>query len=40
MITEQKAFNKSQIDADSPKIFMDETYAKLMDPDNWKVGLY
>lgn len=34
MITKQKAFNKCQIDADTQKIFMDETYARLMDPDN------
>lgn len=37
MITKQKPFNKSQIGADTQKILMDETYAKLMDPDNWKV---
>ena len=37
MITKQRAFNKSQIDADTQIIFMDEAYAKLLDPDDWKV---
>ena len=31
MITKQRAFNKSQIDADTQIIFMDEAYAKLLD---------
>jgi len=40
MITKQKAFNKSQIDAETQIIFMDEAYAKLLDPDDWKVRLH
>ena len=37
MITKQKAFNKSLVDEDTQIIFMDEAYAKLLDPDDWKV---
>lgn len=37
MITKQKSFNKSLIDEDTQIIFMDECYAKLLDPDDWKV---
>ena len=38
MITKQRAFNKSQIDESTQIIFMDEAYAKLLDPDDWKVS--
>ena len=36
MISEQKAFNKSLFDENTQIIFLDEAYAKLMDPDDWK----
>ncbi|KAJ7337887.1 hypothetical protein OS493_008045 [Desmophyllum pertusum] len=37
MITKQKAFNKSLVDQDTQIIFLDESHAKLLDPDDWKV---
>ena len=36
MITKQRAFNKSRIDQNTQVIFLDEAYAKLLDPDDWK----
>ena len=36
MISKQKAFNKSLVDENTQIIFLDEAYAKLMDPDDWK----
>ena len=36
MISKQKAFNKSLFDENTQIIFLDEAYAKLMDPDDWK----
>lgn len=38
MITKQKAFNKSLIDQQTQIIFLDEAYAGLLEPDDWKVG--
>ena len=38
MITKLKAFNKSLIDQQTQVIFLDEAYAGLLDPDDWKVG--
>lgn len=38
MITKQKAFNKSLIDQETQVIFLDEAYAGLLEPDDWKVG--
>ena len=37
MISKQKAFNKSLVDENTQIIFLDEAYAKLMDPDDWKI---
>ncbi|XP_078383761.1 uncharacterized protein LOC144666234 isoform X2 [Oculina patagonica] len=37
MITKQKAFNKSLIDQQTQIIFLDEAYAGLLEPDDWKV---
>ena len=37
MITKQKAFNKSLIDQETQGIFLDEAYAGLLEPDDWKV---
>jgi len=37
MITKQKAFNKSLIDQETQVIFLDEAYAGLLEPDDWKV---
>lgn len=37
MVTKQKTFNKSMIDKATQVIFLDEAYAKLLDPDDWKV---
>ena len=37
MVTKQKQFNKSMIDCDTQLIFMDEAYAGLLEPDDWKV---
>ena len=37
MITKQKAFNKSLIDQETQVIFLDEDYAGLLKPDDWKV---
>ncbi|XP_078364026.1 uncharacterized protein LOC144648288 [Oculina patagonica] len=37
MVTKQKKFNKSMIDKATQVIFLDEAYAKLLDPDDWKV---
>jgi len=37
MITKQKAFNKSLIDQETHVISLDEAYAALLDPDDWKV---
>ena len=36
MITKQKAFNKSLIDQETQVIFLDEAYAGLLEPDDWK----
>ena len=38
MISKQRAFNKSMIDTDTQIIFLDEAYAKMLDPDDWKVN--
>ena len=40
MITKQKAFNKSLIDQETQVIFLDEAYAGLLEPDDWKVDLF
>ena len=37
MISKEKAFNKSLVDENTPIIFLDQAYAKLMDPDDWKI---
>ena len=37
MISKQKTFNKSLVDENTQIIFLDEAYAKLMDPDDWKI---
>ena len=37
MTSKQKAFNKSLVDENTPIIFLDQAYAKLMDPDDWKI---
>lgn len=37
MATKQKTFNKSMIDKATQVIFLDESYTKLLDPDDWKV---
>jgi len=37
MITKQKAFNKSLIEQETQVIFLDEAYAGLLEPDDWKV---
>ena len=36
MISKQKAFNKSLVDENTQIIFLEEAYAKLMDPNDWK----
>ena len=37
MITKQNAFNKSLIDQETQVVFLDEAYAGLLEPDDWKV---
>ena len=37
MISKQKAFKKSLLDENTPRIFLDETHANVMDPDDWKI---
>lgn len=37
MITKQKSFNKSLVDNNSQVIFLDESHAGMLDPDDWKI---
>ena len=37
MISKQKAFNKSLVDENTQKFFLDEAHTKVMDPDDWKI---